>query len=161
MAIRARGIMGPMGRAGAVLLLLLAGCAHQKQLNLLEREKLEFRAENERIRAEDLEERYRQQKQKSDALAAELLTLQRDRDRLYGEYDMLRGETVRLERDVKASGERRDALAQSLAQAKAAVASMEAELEAEQKVVAQLEEQLRAAQAKHAELVTTEKAASE
>jgi len=161
MAIRARGIMGPMGRAGAVLLLLLAGCAHQKQLNLLEREKLEFRAENEKIRAEDLEDRYRQQKQKADALSAEVLALDRDRDRLYGEYDVLRGETVRLERDVKASGERRTALAQALAEAKAETARMEAELDAERRIVAQLEEQMRAAQAKHAELVTTEKTASE
>ncbi len=149
--MRTRGIMGIMGRAGLLVLLVVAGCAHRKQLNLLEKEKLQFRAENETLRAEDLEERYRQQKKKADALSKELLALERDRDRLYGEYDMARAETVRLERDVKACGERCGAMTKALAEAKAEEARLQAELDAERKAVAALEEQLRAAQAKHAE----------
>lgn len=159
--MRASGIMGAMGRAGVVLLLVVAGCAHQKQLNLLEKEKLQFRADNEKIRAEDLEDRYEEQKKKADELSAELLTLGRERDRLYGEYDAVRAETVRLERDVKTAGDRRGALAQALAESRAESANLQAELEAERKKVEELEAQLAAAQAKHTELTTPEKPASE
>jgi chromosome segregation ATPase len=160
--MRFPGIMRLMGRAGIPVLCLLAACAsHRNELNLLEREKLQFRAENEKIRAEDLEDRYAKQKRKADALSAELLQLERDRDRLYGEYDMLRGETVRLEREVKVSGERREGLTKAVAEAKAEAARLQAELEAERKAVADLEEQLRAAQAKHAAMVSTEKPTAE
>jgi chromosome segregation ATPase len=150
-----------MGRAGILVLCLFAACtSHRNELNLLEREKLEFRAENEKIRAEDLEERYAQQKRKADALSAELLALELDRDRLYGEYDMLRGEAVRLEREVKVSGERREGLTKALAESKAETARLQAELEAEKKAIADLEEQLRAAEAKHQGLVSAEKPAA-
>ncbi len=159
--MRTPGIMGTMGRAGLLVLLVVAGCAHKKQLNLLEKEKLQFRAENEALRVEDLEDRYRQQKKRADALSKELLALERDRDRLYGQYDMARGETVRLERDVKACGERCGAMAKALAEAKAEEARLQAELDAEKKAIAALEEQLRAAQAKHAELTASGEPASE
>jgi chromosome segregation ATPase len=150
-----------MGRAGFLVLLLVAGCAHRKQMNLLEKEKLQFRAENESLRAEDLEDRYQQQKKKADALSRDLLALERDRDRLYGQYDVLRGEVVRLEREVKVSGERSGAMAKALAEAKAEEAKLQAELDAERKAIAELETQLEAARAKHAELATTEKPDSE
>lgn len=153
--------MVAMGRAGFLLLLLVVGCAHQKQLSLLEKEKLQFRAENEKLRAEDLEDRYQQQKKKADALSRELLALERDRDALYGQYDLLRGETVRLDREVKASGERAGAMTKALADAKAEEARLQAELDAERKAIADLEEQLRTAQGKRAELTATEKPASE
>lgn len=159
--MRAPGIMGAMGRAGILLLLVVAGCAHRKQLNLLEKEKLQFRAENEKLRAEDLEDRYQQQKKKADALSKELLALERDRDRLYGEYDMVRGESVRLDREVKGSGERCGAMAKALAEAKAEEARLQAELDAERKAIEELEAQLAAARAKHAELTATGEPASE
>ena len=96
--MHAKGIMDSMVRAGLLALLLATGCTHhKKQLNLLEQERLAFRAENEKLRAEDLEARYDAQKKKADALSKELLALQKERDRLYGEYDVLRGDTVRLE----------------------------------------------------------------
>jgi len=155
--MRFPGIMRFMGRAGVLAFCLLAACASKNQLNLLEREKLQFRAENEKIRAEDLRDRYEQEKRKADQLSNELLALQRERDRLYTEYDLLRGETVRLERDVKVSGERREGLTKALADTKAEATKLQAELEAEKKTVAELEEQLRAEQAKHQELVTTSK----
>lgn len=159
--MHANGIMRSMGRAGLLFLLFAAGCAHKKQLNLLEKERLQFRAENEKLRAEDLEERYEAQKRKADELSKELLLLQKERDRLYGEYDVLRGETVRLDREVKVSGETCAGMAKALADAKATAARLQAELDAERKAIAALEEQIRAAQAKHAELVSTEKPASE
>jgi chromosome segregation ATPase len=160
--MHANGIMRSMGRAGLLVLVLVAGCTHQKkQLNLLEKERLQFRAENEKFRAEDLEERYQTQKRKADDLSRELLLLQKERDRLYGEYDMLRGETVRLDREVKATGETCAGMAKAVADAKAEAARLQAELDAERKAIAALEEQIRAAQAKHAELVSTEKPASE
>jgi flagellar motility protein MotE (MotC chaperone) len=69
---------------------------------------------------------------------------------------MLRGDEVRLERDVKVSGERCTGLTKALADAKAETARLQAELEAEKKAIAELEERIRAAQAKHRELVATE-----
>jgi chromosome segregation ATPase len=159
--MRVPGIMRFMGRVAALAFCLVAACAHRNELNLLEREKLQFRAENEKIRAEDLEERYLQQKRKADQLSSELLALERDRDRLYTEYDLLRGETVRLERDVKVAGERRDGLTKALGEAKAEAVRLQAELEAERKAVADIEEQLRTAQAKHAALVSTGQPATE
>jgi chromosome segregation ATPase len=148
-----------MVRAGLVVLLVVAGCAHKKQLNLLEKERLQFRAENEKLRAEDLEERYQTQKKKADELSKELLALQKERDRLYGEYDVLRGEQVRLDRDVKATGETCGAMTKALAEAKAEAARLQVALDTERKTIAELEVQLRAAQAKHAELVATQKPA--
>ena len=161
--MRFPGIMRLMGRAGMLVCCLLAACADRNQLNLLEREKLQFRAENEKIRAEDLQDRYEQERRKADQLSKELLALQHERDRLYTEYDLLRGETVRLERDVKVSGDRRAGLTKALADTKAEATKLQADLEAERKAVAELEEQLRAEQAKHQELVTTsaDKTASE
>lgn len=153
--------MVAMGRAGFLILLLVAGCAHRKQLSLLEKEKLQFRAENEKLRAEDLEDRYQQQKKKADALSRDLLALERERDVLYGQYDMLRGETVRLDREVKVSGERVGAMTKALADAKAEEAKLLAELDAERKAIAELESQLEAARAKHAELTAHDKPDSE
>lgn len=153
--------MVAMGRAGFLILLLAAGCAHRKQLSLLEKEKLQFRAENEKLRAEDLEDRYQQQKKKADALSRDLLALERERDVLYGQYDMLRGETVRLDREVKVSGERVGAMTKALADAKAEEAKLLAELDAERKAIAELESQLEAARAKHAELTAHDKPDSE
>jgi predicted RNase H-like nuclease (RuvC/YqgF family) len=159
--MRAPVIMGAMGRSGFLVLLVVVGCAHKKQLNLLEKEKLQFRAENEKLRAEDLEDRYREQKKKADALSSELLALERDRDRLYTQYDLARGETVRLERELKVSGERQGAMAQALAQGKAEEARLQAELEAERKAIQELEAQIAAARAKHAELAGNGTPASE
>jgi chromosome segregation ATPase len=142
-----------MGRGG-VLLLLLAACAHQRQLNLLERETLRFRAENETIRAEDLERRYTDQKRKADALSAELLSLERERDRLYNRYDVLRGEVVRLEREVQVAGERQGTLKQATDAAKAEATRLEEELAKERQAIEALRQRLEAARAEHAVLVT-------
>jgi chromosome segregation ATPase len=152
-----------MGRGGLLLLLLFAACAHQRQLNLLERETLRFRAENETIRAEDLEQRYADQKRKADALSAELLTLERDRDRLYGRYDVLRGEVVRLEREVQLAGERHGALTQATDAAKALVKRLEEELAKERQAIEALRQRLDAARTEHAALASppAEKPAAE
>ena len=80
-------------------LLLVLGCATNKdKLTLIERESLTFKAENERIRADDLEARYYAGRAKADRLAAEVLQLGVERDRLYDEYDRARAELATLHR---------------------------------------------------------------
>ncbi len=102
------------------LLPLLVACAAPAGRTDLDREVLAFKAENERIRAEDLGREYEDQKRKADALAAQLIGVQRERERLYGEYDALRGELATLRRQ-------RAALAAEVEAAKAALAALEAE----------------------------------
>jgi len=135
------GMMRTM-RGALLLLAAVAACGGRGRLNLLEREKLRFKAENETIRVEDLQARYDEQKRKADALSREVLALQQRRDRLYGEYDVARGEIVRLEKDSAAAAERRAALQKSLEELQAEVRDLQAKLGKEQEVAAGLEQQL-------------------
>jgi len=100
------------------LIPLVAACVAPAERTLLEREVAGFKAENERIRAEDLEADYESQKRKADALAQELIGVQRARDRLYREYDALRAEIATLR-------VRRDAAAAEVASARADLAELE------------------------------------
>jgi len=140
-----------------LLLAVLAACGGRGRLNLLERERLRFKAENETIRVEDLQARYDEQKRKADALSLEVLALQQRRDRLYGEYDLARGEVARLERDGAAAAERRAALQKSLEELQAEVHDLQAKLEKEQEVAAGLEQKLEEARRRNAALAAAEK----
>ena len=152
MEMAKRGIIATMRGAAIVLLLLLAGCSRRRTLNRIEYERLSFRAENETVRAEDLEERYRRQKRKSDALSDELLALSRERDRLYGEYDELRGQLARVDHDAQAAQKKKTALAKALQKAKADVAELTKAVAQERKAVAELERQLAEARRKRTAL---------
>jgi len=114
----------------------LAGCRNGRGLNMLEREMLRFRAENERIRGEDLQAEYDRQKSKADALSEDLLALTRQRDRLFAEYDALRADLARLERERKGAEDRRDALARMLADTRAELTRLKQQIEAERQALA-------------------------
>ena len=130
--------------------LAAAACAKGRHLTMLEEEMVRFRAENERIRAEDLEAEYERQKARSERLSEDLLALVRERDRLYGEYDALRAELARLQRERKGATERRDALAKTLADARAELARLKAEVEAERAAVAAAEAERKELEARRA-----------
>ena len=133
-----------MGRIGFTLaLLILAACAGRKDdLNLIEREMYRFRAENEAIRAEDLQRAYLRQKRKADALSEDLLALTRHRDELYAKFDALRAETARMERDRKVAVARLGQLKAALGKARKESAQVQAQLEAEKKALAALRREL-------------------
>jgi chromosome segregation ATPase len=143
-----------MGRAGLIFLVcFLAACASRKEkLNLLEQEKLRFKAENEEVRMEDLQARYDEQKRKTDALSDELLALMRHRDELFDAYDALRGDVSRLERDRQAKTQQKAGLVKQVQATQAEVAKLKAQLEKERKAIAALEKELAAAGKKRAGL---------
>lgn len=142
-----------MGRAGLVLLCLLAACAGRRhKLNLLEQEKLKFKAENEEIRAEHLQARYDEQKRKADALSDELLALMRHRDELYDAYDKLCSDVAKLERDQQAKTQQKAGLVKQVQATQAEVAKLKAQLEKERKAIAALEKELAAATGKRGAL---------
>ncbi|MCZ6573221.1 MAG: hypothetical protein ACE10D_12955 [Planctomycetota bacterium] len=77
----------------ALLLLLLpalVACRNQRNIDILEREMLRYRADNEDLRAEKLEERYVEQREKADRLALRVRAVSRERDALYVQYDTVR-----------------------------------------------------------------------
>jgi chromosome segregation ATPase len=138
-----------MGRAGIILLCCLAACANRRQkLNLLEQEKLKFKAENEAVRLDDLQARYDEQKRKADALSDELLALMRHRDELYDAYDDLRSDVARLERDRQAKTQQKAGLVKQVQATQAEVAKLKAQLEKEKKAIAALEKELASASKK-------------
>ncbi|MHC4135313.1 MAG: hypothetical protein ACYS0K_10035 [Planctomycetota bacterium] len=135
-----------MRRAGFILLCCLAACANRRQkLNLLEQEKLKFKAENEAVRVDDLQARYDGQKRKADALSDELLALMRHRDELYDAYDELRSDVAHLERDRQAKTQQKAGLVKQVQATQAEVAKLKAQLEKEKKAIAALEKELAAA----------------
>lgn len=138
-----------MGRAGFILLCCLAACANRRQkLNLLEQEKLKFKAENEAVRVDDLQARYDEQKRKADALSDELLALMRHRDELYDAYDDLRSDVARLARDRQAKTQQKAGLVKQVQATQAEVAKLRAQLEKEKKAIVALEKELATASKK-------------
>jgi len=134
---RAKGTIGKMRRGALLLLFAAASCRSGKSdLNLLELETLRFKAENEEIRADDLQARYEKRKARSDRLAAQLLALQKKKEEGFAAYDRLRADLAKLERDrahteaalAKAQEERKRITA-ALAEERAAIEKLESELE--------------------------------
>ena len=123
--------MGRMVRAASatVLLLLLAGCRSDRELDLLERERLSFKAENERIRARDLEEDWEKARRRSDTLSEQVLAVGRERDRLYARYDELRGDLARDRRDLAEAERQKGALNEQLGELRKRIGELEKELE--------------------------------
>ncbi|MHC4940435.1 MAG: hypothetical protein ACYTHK_15960 [Planctomycetota bacterium] len=104
-----------MGRSALLLLVLAAACkSGPDDMNLLELNSLKFKAENEEIRAEDLQREYEKRKARSDRLAARLLELQHAKETAYADYDRLRSEIKRLEREHAAAVEDRNQAAAAL-----------------------------------------------
>jgi chromosome segregation ATPase len=104
-----------MGRSAVLLLVLAAACkSGPNDLNLLELNSLKFKAENEEIRAEDLQARYEKRKARADKLATQLLALQHAKEEAYADYDRMRGELARLERDHASAVRERDEAAAAL-----------------------------------------------
>jgi len=136
--------MGGMARRRLLLLAALpilaaaGGCRSGKDLDLLERERLSFKAENERIRAQDLEKAWEQARRRSDTLSEQVLAVGQERDRLYTRYDKLRSDLAHNRRD--------------LAQAEKEQADLDAKLAAVKKRIAELEQELADGQARLAEL---------
>jgi chromosome segregation ATPase len=132
-----------------ILLCCLAACASRRQkLNLLEQEKLKFKAENESVRLDDLQARYDHQKRKADALSEELLALMRHRDELYDAYDELRSDVAHLERDRQKKAQQKAGLVKQVQATQAEAAKLKAQLEKEKKAIAALEKELAAASRK-------------
>jgi chromosome segregation ATPase len=79
---------------------LAVACASDKSggLNMLDRSALEFKVANEKVRADDLEARYKKLREKADRLAEEVLRLGVERDRLFDEYDKARASIARLKK---------------------------------------------------------------
>ncbi len=114
----------------AILLAVLPAC-RGRTLSFLERESLLFRADNEELRAEDLEARYQKHRQKADRLSAELLELDRQRDALFVGYDALRSELAQAQKQrnkaaaaLNAERQKRKQLEQALAKERLAVAKL-------------------------------------
>jgi chromosome segregation ATPase len=128
--------------------LLLGACASRQSLNLLEREHLLFKAENERIRAEDLEARYRTQKRKADALSDEVFALGQERDSLYARYDGLRSDMAEKREAVTVFEREHAALGKALEEVRAEVARLKAELEKVRTESEALERELEEARAR-------------
>jgi len=128
-------------------------------MNLLQLESLRFKAENEEIRAADLQARYDKRKARADRLAAQLLELQHRKEQDYAAYDGLRSELARLERDHAAAVAEREAAAAALEAARAERKRLSAELAAERAGIEQLEAELAKLEAKRAALETAKKPA--
>jgi len=142
-----------MGWAGFLLLCCLAACADRRQkLNLLEQEKLQFKAENESVRMDDLQTRYDDQKRKTDALSDELLGLMRHRDELFDAYDALRSDVSRLERDRQAKTQQKAGLVKQVQATQAEVAKLKAQLDKQKAAIAALEKEISAAAKKRGAL---------
>jgi len=149
-----------MGRALGCALLLLASCRTMKDdLNLLELESLRFKAENEEIRAEDLQARYAKRKERADRLAAELLALQHKKEEGYAEYDKLRADLAQLEKDRAAADRTRGETAAALQKLQGEKKRLDAELAKERAEIARLQAELDKAHAKHDALAADRKPA--
>jgi len=115
--------------AGWVVWLSLCGaCAGRDELNLIEQETLAFKAENEAIRADDLEARYKRDKARADLLSADVLALGEERTRLYDRYDKLLAEVAKVDRDAAAARKRKVQLSGELAQLRKETQALQAEL---------------------------------
>lgn len=148
--LRVRGKIEGMGRGVSLLALCVlalgTGCA-TNDLNLLELETVRFKDENERIRQEDLLARYEKRKRQADALSVRLLEIQQQREAAYAEYDELRSELVKVERERTAAERDRVAAQKALASARAETKRLTAELKKERAEIAQLKADLEKMQA--------------
>jgi len=124
----------------------MAGCA-TSDLNLLELETVRFKEGNERIRHEDLLARYEKRKRQADALSARLLAIQQQREEAYAEYDELRGELAKVEREQAAAERDRQSAEKALAAARAETVRLAAELKTERAEITRLKADLEKMQA--------------
>ena len=114
----------------------MAACHNQRNIDILEREMLRYRADNEELRAEKLEEMYAAQREKADRLALRVREVSRERDALYTQYDSVRkqlsdqrklqGEIAKQTAAVQAALEKEEAALKAL-QAKLADARKDVE----------------------------------
>lgn len=130
-----------------VFCLLLTACA-RRDLSLLDREILKYKAENERVRAEDLEARYLAAKERADALSDDLLALARRRDALFEEYDRLRAELARLRARDEAARAEAAALEASLRESEARETELRKKLAASREAAEALQRELVEAEAR-------------
>ena len=135
-----------MRRAWVLLLVVVACRSHD--LGLLDNEIRRFKVENETIRAEDLEARFKKQKARADALSERLLALAREREERYVEYDRLKRELAALHRSRATATKEKAALEKSLGQLAGDIAKMKAQLAKERKAADALAKQTQKAQAK-------------
>jgi len=141
--------------------LLLAACSGDRNnLNLIEREMLRYKVDNEGLRGADLAARYKALKRKADQLSADLLALGRERDRLYEEYDARRSELAALARRSRAAAERKAAMDKDLAQLRRAAQQLEREVAAERKSIAGLRQELEKLKRERKALATRQQGAA-
>ena len=131
-----------------LLLALLAACSTNKDLNFLERESLEFKASNETIRAEDLEQEYEKQRRRADTLSEQVLAVGRERDRLFATYDDLRAATARSQRQLAEQKKQKAALDKAVRQTNAEMAKLKKQLEEARKQTETLRKEIAAERAK-------------
>ena len=115
-------------------LVLVVSCS-KSRLSLIERETLAYKSSNERVRAEDLEARYRQHKERADRLADEVLQLGVERDRLFERYDSLRADLAQLRK-------KHDDASTEQAKLVAAIATLDKENENRRKRLLGLQEEM-------------------
>ena len=137
----------------------VAACKSRNDLNWLEQEKIRFKAENEEIRAKDLQAEFDKSKRRSDALNDDVLDLAQEREQLYADYDRLKGEIARMSRDREAKKIEFAAVAQELKDLRQKVGQLGAALEKERKLYDDLTRQLKDAEARRKALEAKKKGA--
>ena len=130
-----------------LLLLALAACRNQRNIDILEREMLRYRADNEELRAEKLEEKYVEQREKADRLALRVRAVSRERDALYVQYDTVRKQ-LSDQRKLQAEIAKQKAAVQgAIKKEEAALEALQNELDKARKDVEALRKKLQEAEA--------------
>ncbi len=87
-----------MVRGLCAAFLLLAAC--KSDISVLEHEMAIFKVPHERVRVEEMEQDYARYRDQAEELNRELIALGQERERLYAEYDKLRGELAAQKRSA-------------------------------------------------------------
>ena len=126
----------------ALLLLLLpalVACRNQRNIDILEREMLRYRADNEDLRAE--------KREKADRLALRVRAVSRERDALYFQYDTVRKQ-LSDQRKLQAEIATQTAAVQgAIKKEEAALEALQKELDKVRKDVEALRKKLQKAEA--------------
>ena len=126
----------------ALLLLLLpalVACRNQRNIDILEREMLRYRADNEDLRAE--------KREKADRLALRVRAVSRERDALYVQYDTVRKQ-LSDQRKLQAEIATQTAAVQgAIKKEEAALEALQKELDKVRKDVEALRKKLQKAEA--------------
>ena len=130
-----------------LLLLALAACRNQRNIDILEREMLRYRADNEDLRAEKLEERYVEQREKADRLALRVRAVSRERDALYLQYDTVRKQLSDQRKLQAEIAEQTAAVQGAIKKEEAALEALQKELDKARKDVEALRKKLQEAEA--------------